>query len=156
MEDFKQVTSCGIVPIRIHNGKIQILLGQPIESGFYGLGFLKGQVEENESAFEAAKREFAEESGNLDVEVYDENIVFMQDNPRKKIFIWPAKVLETKNNTAKVDEYGVIKEHDAENEFVQFFDIDEMPMVFRNQQDIVEELLLFIENNKEEIALINI
>ena len=152
MEDFKQVTSCGIVPIRKFNGKIQILLGQPIESGFYGLGFLKGQVEENETAFEAAKREFAEESGDLDVEVFDEDIVFMQDNPRKKIFIWPAKVLQTENNTKKIDDYGVITEHDAENEFVQFFDIDEMPMVFRNQQDIVDELLIFIENNKKDIV----
>lgn len=151
MADFTQVTSCGIVPIRMHDGKVQILLGQPIESGFYGLGFLKGQVEDNETAFEAAKREFAEESGNLDVEVFDENIVFMQDNPRKKIFIWPAKVLHTDNNTNKVDSYGVIKEHDAENEFVQFFDVSELPMVFRNQQDIVDELLIFIENNKKDI-----
>lgn len=149
MAEFTQVTSCGIVPIRKHEGKIQILLGQPIESGFYGLGFLKGQVEENETELEAAKREFAEESGNLDVEVFDEDIVFMQDNPRKKIFIWPAKVLHTENNTKKVDDYGVVTEHDAENEFVQFFDIEEMPMVFRNQQDIVDELLIFIENNKD-------
>ena len=151
MANFTQVTSCGIVPIRIHEGRVQILLGQPIESGFYGLGFLKGQVEDDETAFHAAKREFAEESGNLDVEVFDEDIVFMQDNPRKKIFIWPAKVLHTENNAKKVDDYGVIKEHDAENEFVQFFDIDELPMVFRNQQDIVAELLFFIENNKIDI-----
>lgn len=151
MNNFEQVTSCGIVPIRLHKGKVQILLGQPIESGFYGLGFLKGQVENGESAFEAAKREFAEESGNLDVEVFSEDIVFMQDNPRKKIFIWPAKVLHTENNANKVNEYGIITEHDAENEFVQFFDIDELPMVFRNQQDIVEELLIFIENNKNNI-----
>jgi ADP-ribose pyrophosphatase YjhB (NUDIX family) len=151
MAEFEQVTSCGIAPIRIHDGKIQILLGQPVDSGFYGLGFLKGQVEENETTFHAAKREFAEESGNLDVEVFDEDIVFMQDNPRKKIFIWPAKVLHTENNTKKVDDFGVVTEHDAENEFVQFFDIEEMPMVFRNQQDIVDELLIFIENNKEKI-----
>jgi ADP-ribose pyrophosphatase YjhB (NUDIX family) len=148
MEDFKQVISCGIVPIRRFNGKFQILLGQPIESGFYGLGFLKGQVEENETNFEAAIREFAEESGNLDVEVFSEDIVFIQDNPRKKIFIWPAKILETKNNINKINDFGVITEHDAENEFVQFFNIDELPMVFRNQQDILDELLVFIENNK--------
>ncbi len=151
MNEFIQVTSCGIVPIRKHNGTIQILLGQPIESGFYGLGFLKGQVEENETAFDAAKREFAEESGNLDVEIFDEDIVFMQDNPRKKIFIWPAKVPSTDNNKNKVDSYGVITEHDAENEFVQFFDIEELPMIFRNQQDIVDELIIFIENNKDAI-----
>ena len=150
--DYTQVTSCGIVPIRMHNGKVQILLGQPVESGFYGLGFLKGQVEKGETELEAAYREFAEESGGLDVEIFDEKIFFEQNNPRKLIYIWPAKVSDTVNNKNKIDDYGVIPDHDTENDFIQFFNIDELPMVFRNQQEILESLLIFIENNKNLIV----
>ena len=146
-----KVTSCGIVPIRKNGDKTEILLGQPTNGGFYGMGFLKGQVEDGETEMEAAIREFAEESGNLDVELFDINTSFIQDNPKKKIYIWPAKVPHTDNNTLKINEDGVILEHDHENELVQFYDIEDLPMVFRNQQEILEELLVFIENNEAEI-----
>ncbi len=146
-----KVTSCGIVPIRKNGDKIEILLGQPTNGGFYGMGFLKGQVENGESEIEAAVREFAEESGDLDVELFNEDISFMQDNPKKKIFMWPAKVPHTDNNIAKVNAAGIITEHDHENELVQFYDIEDLPMVFRNQQEILAELLEFIEKHKAEI-----
>jgi len=146
-----KVTSCGIVPIRKNGDKIEILLGQPSNGGFYGMGFLKGQVEKGETHLEAAFREFAEESGDLDVELFNENISFMQDNPKKKIFIWPAKVPHSDINMAKITEDGIVPEHDHENELIKFFDIEDLPMVFKNQQEILKELLVFIDNHKNEL-----
>lgn len=146
-----KTVSCGLAPIRKHNGKIEILLGKPINSGFYGVGFLKGQVEPGESEYEAALREFSEESGDLDVEIFDINTYFTQDNPKKKIHIWPAKVLNTDKNAHKIDSEGIIEEHDWENELIKFHNIEDLPVIFKNQQDILSELLKFIEENKENI-----
>jgi len=146
-----KVISCGIAPIRKNGDKIEILLGQPIDGGFYGLGFLKGQVESHENEIEAARREFAEESGNLDVELFGASIYFTQDNPKKLIHIWPAKVPATDNNINKINIDGVIPEHDHENDYIQFFDIEDLPMVFRNQQEILSDLLDFINKNKTDI-----
>ena len=144
-----KVISCGIAPIRKNGNAIEILLGQPIQGGFYGVGFLKGQVENGETNLEAAKREFSEESGNLDVEIINENIFFEQNNPKKKIFIWPAKVLDTENNRHKITKDGIVNGHDEENEIVEFYNINNLPVVFRNQQDILDELLIFINKNKD-------
>jgi len=144
-----KVTSCGIVPIRNNNGHIEILLGQPINGGFYGMGFLKGQVENNETDLNAALREFAEESGDLDIELIDKELFFTQNNPKKLIHIWPATVLDTDHNKSKIRNDGVVEYHDDENDYIQFFDIDDLPMIFRNQQDILNELLIYIKKNKD-------
>jgi len=151
-----KIISCGIVPIRKQENRIEILLCMPREgknadfkSNFGGLGFLKGQVEIDETYLEAAKREFGEESGDLEVEVYDKDTYFIQNNPKKKIYIWPAKVLSTPFNEKKIDSNGVIHNHDWENAVVKFFDIINLPPIFRNQQKILSDLIDFIATNKE-------
>lgn len=144
-----KIISCGIVPIRKNGDDVEILLCKPINGGFYGMGFLKGQVENNETNLEAAIREFDEESGGLDVEIFDDEKFFIQNNPKKKIFIWPAKVSHTDKNVNKINSDGVVPEHDHENEMIKFYNIQDLPMVFRNQQKILEEILEFIENNKD-------
>jgi len=153
-----KVISCGIAPIRKNGNDIEILLCVPIEEryfspndAFYGLGFLKGQVEDHETNLEAAKREFGEESGNLEIELYDEETYFTQNNPKKKIHIWPAKVLQTKFNEEKICEEGIVHDHDEENALIKFYSISDLPPIFRNQQKILDELLEFIENHKENI-----
>jgi ADP-ribose pyrophosphatase YjhB (NUDIX family) len=115
------------------------------------MGFLKGQIEGGETALEAAVREFAEESGNLDIELFDPEKYFIQNNPRKKIYIWPAKVLPTVRNHNKITENGIVMDHDEENALIKFYPINDLPEVFRNQQKILEEMLEFIEANKDKI-----
>ena len=115
------------------------------------MGFLKGQMEPNETKLEAAKREFSEESGGLDVELLDENIFFIQNNPKKKIFIWPAIVSITEKNKNKINEKGEVPEHDKENVLIKFYSIYDLPPVFRNQQKILNDLLEFIEENKDKL-----
>jgi ADP-ribose pyrophosphatase YjhB (NUDIX family) len=154
-----KIVSCGIAPIRKNGDKFEILLCLPSECVFHshigntfqGMGFLKGQVEENETNLEAAIREFGEESGNLDIELFDDGHFFMQNNPKKKIFIWPAKVLPTVSNHNKITENGTVLDHDEENTLIKFYPIDDLPAVFRNQQKILEELLEFIDANKDKI-----
>lgn len=154
-----KIVSCGIAPIRRNGDNYEILLCLPSEcvfrstigNTFQGMGFLKGQIENNETELSAAIREFAEESGNLDIELFDENHFFTQNNPKKKIFIWPAKVLPTLSNHNKITENGTVLEHDDENTLIKFYPINNLPPVFRNQQKILDELLLFIENNKDSI-----
>lgn len=146
-----KIISCGIAPIRKNGDEFEILLCKPVNAGFYGMGFLKGQIEKDETRLQAARREFSEESGGLDVELFNEDTFFVQNNPKKKIFIWPAKVPMTELNEAKITGEGEVPEHDAENVLIKFFPISDLPVIFRNQQQILDELLVFIDNNKEEI-----
>lgn len=153
-----KIISCGIAPIRKNGNDIEILLCMPIEEKcytpdnvFFGYGFLKGQVEDHETNLAAAMREFSEESGDLQVELYDEDTYFIQNNPKKKIYIWPARVLPTEFNNGKICEDGIVHNHDEENALIKFYPINNLPPVFRNQQKILEELLDFIETNKKMI-----
>lgn len=146
-----KIVSCGIAPLRKNGDEIEILLCKPINGGFYGMGFLKGQVEPDETELEAAVREFDEESGGLDVEIFDKNDFFTQNNPKKKIHIWPAKVSHTAKNEKKIEYDGTVPEHDEENELIKFYPISDLPHVFRNQQKILDEILSFVEAHKEEI-----
>ena len=77
--------SCGIAAIRKKNDSLEILLCKPVNAGFYGMGFLKGQMEPNETKLEAAKREFSEESGGLDVELLDENWTLRDDGAEEDL-----------------------------------------------------------------------
>ena len=155
-----KVVSCGIAPIRKNDegDGYEILLCvptegsySPVDGTFYGMGFLKGQVENNESELETAYREFGEESGNLDIELFDDDIYFTQNNPKKMIHIWPAIVLKTEVNFYKIGPNGIVVGHDAENALVKFYPIDDLPPIFRNQHAILEELLQFISDNEEHI-----
>lgn len=141
-----KIISCGIVPIRKNNEDIEILLCKPTNSGLYGMGFLKGQIEENESLLDAAKREFCEESGGLEVSIINETLYFIQNNPKKKIYIWPATVQQSKVNDIKINSFGEVPEHDHENELIKFYPINNLPIMFKNQQQILDELLSFIKN----------
>ncbi len=142
-----KIISCGIVPIRKYNNKIEILLCKPTSSGYFGMGFLKGQMEEGETFLEVAKREFSEESGGLEIDIIDESIFFIQNNPKKKIYIWPAVVRDNIINNKKISSKGEIDEHDNENELIKFYPIDRLPKFFKNQQEILDQLLNFIINN---------
>lgn len=154
-----KIVSCGIAPIRKNGDNYEILLCLPAEcvfrstvmNTFQGMGFLKGQVEDNETELDAALREFAEESGNMDIELFDKDQYFVQNNPKKKIYIWPAKVLPTIHNHNKITDNGTVLDHDEENTLIKFYPINDLPAVFRNQQEILNELLSFIEKNKEKI-----
>ena len=146
-----KIISCGIAPLRKNGEEIEILLCKPINDGFYGMGFLKGQVEPDETELEAAKREFAEESGDLDVELFSEDEFFTQNNPKKKIYIWPAKVSHTPKNESKIETDGVVPEHDEENELIKFYPISDLPQVFRNQQQILDDILNYVDLHKDEI-----
>lgn len=140
-----KIISCGIAPIRKHNDKIEILLCKPTNSGYYGMGFLKGQMEDGETLIEVAKREFDEESGGLEIEIIDENVFFIQNNPKKKIYIWPSLVTDSIINKIKISIKGEIPEHDIENELIKFYPLDKLPKIFKNQQEIMNQLLDFIE-----------
>ena len=154
-----KIISCGIVPLRKKNGKVEMLLGLPSECAFransgnvfQGMGFLKGHVEDGETNLETAKREFSEESGELEVELFDENICFNQNNPKKNIYIWPAKLLPTLDNEYKITEDGTVLEHDSENMMIKFYPVDDLPAVFRNQQKILAELLEFVKENEHKL-----
>lgn len=153
-----KIISCGIAPIRKNGDDIEILLCVPTEGSyasangsFYGMGFLKGQVEDGETNLQTAIREFGEESGDLNVELFDTEKFFTQNNPKKKIHIWPAKVLPTEFNLHKITDSGIVLDHDEENTLIKFYSINNLPPVFRNQQKILGELLEFINENKENI-----
>lgn len=142
-----KVISCGIVPIRRHGGKIEILLCKPTCDSYFGMGFLKGQMEDGETELESAMREFSEESGGLEVELFDEKTFFSQDNPNKLIHIWPAMLKEDSRNLAKIAKDGSVPQHDHENELIKFYDIERLPKIFKNQEKILSQLMKFIDEN---------
>ena len=147
-----KIISCGIVPIRKVGNEIQILLCKPTGSGFFGMGFLKGQVENGEDLIETAKREFSEESGNLEVELIDEGYFFTQNNPKKIIHIWPAFLKQTDTNALKIKNDGRVIGHDDENEYIKFYSIYDLPVIFKNQIEIAESLINDIELKKINIT----
>lgn len=147
-----KIVSCGIAPIRKNGDDIEILLCKPTNGGFYGMGFLKGQVEPDETDLEAAFREFKEESGGLEIELFSEDNFFTQNNPKKKIHIWPAKVKQSSINDLKIENDGTVTEHDNENELIKFYPINDLPHIFRNQQKILDDLLIFVNSHKNEIV----
>lgn len=138
----------GIVPYRIKNNSIKILLCKSVASKDKW-GCLKGTKNKNESAYECAKREFYEESSiNIETALFEN--YFEQINIDKDIGIW----LVDADNIENIDKYfseDTLKDNylSWENSKVKFFSLDNLPKIKSKQLSLIVEIKDFLKSKHQ-------
>lgn len=141
----KKHKAYGVVPYLVEENDIKILLCKSVMSKDKW-GCLKGVKEDNETAFECARRELHEES-SIDVDIALFEDYFEQVNVDKNIGIW----LVNTNNIEGIDEYFYdykLKENflSWENSKVKFFSLDDLPKIKKKQTRLLEEIKDFLKS----------
>ncbi len=148
--------SAGLLMYKIENGEILVFLVHPGGPFFKNKDFgywsiAKGELEKNESKFQAALREFEEETG---IEVNEQNTKFLdlgftKQKNNKIVYAW---AFESKNGE-KFKESNFIKIKNSSFKFPevdkgQFFTIEEARKKIKPEQLVFIERLLDILNKK--------
>lgn len=144
-EDLNQskIISVGTCIVRKNkNNNFEILLVKPTGNKNNIFGFPKGMKEPNEDEIETAYRETKEETGISNFEIL-ENYRFVQEGKNKDIIIYLAILNSNK------DLKNQIKKHDWENEIVKFFEIDNLPPIFKNQQEIASQIVKLLKKERD-------
>ncbi len=130
--------SAGILPYKIEDGKLLVYLGH-FGGPFWhrkkrSWGVIKGEVEENEEDLEAAKREFAEETGKMIKGEFVDLGELKTSNKILHIFAL-QKDLDTniRSNKVRMEYKGKVLEF-PEIDRVQWFDIDAAKEVIVSSQ----------------------
>ncbi len=138
----------GILPYKIENGKIKILLCKSVKS-LTKWGCLKGMQQGSESSKMCAKREFYEES-SISVGIHHLEEFFLQRNKKKDIGIWLV-------NCEKISDLDYYFSGDKlkdqflswENSKVKFFDINNLPDIKKKQKYLIEKITDFLKNKNQ-------
>jgi len=138
----------GILPYKIENGKIKILLCKSVKS-LNKWGCLKGMQQGSESSKMCAKREFFEES-SISVGIHLLEEFFLQRNKNKDIGIW----LVNSEKLDGFDEYFIgdrLKDDclSWENSKVKFFDIEKLPSIKKKQKYLIDKIKDFLQNKNQ-------
>jgi ADP-ribose pyrophosphatase YjhB (NUDIX family) len=139
------VKSYGVVPYLVTKDNIKILLCKSVASKDKW-GCLKGTKNNNESAYECAKREFMEEC-SIEVETALFEDYFEQINIDKDVGIW----LVNANNIDNLEQYFVedtLKNNylSWENSKVKFFSLNNLPRIKTKQVNLIKEIKDFLKN----------
>lgn len=147
MVDVK-VKAYGVLPYKIENEKIKILLCKSVKS-FDKWGCLKGMQLEKETPKECAKREFLEES-SITVETFLFEEFFYQENSEKDVGIW---IVDYKKIDNADEFFNGDKLHDTylswENSKVKFFSLDDLPPIKKKQKVLIEQIKGFLQNKHQ-------
>lgn len=146
--------SAGILPYKIEDGKLLVYLGH-FGGPFWhhkkrSWGVIKGEVEENEEDLEAAKREFAEETGKAIEGEFVDLGEFKTSNKILHIYA-VQKDLDTDihSNMVRMEYKGKMLEF-PEIDRAQWFDIDRAKeVIVASQLPILEVLESRIENGSQ-------
>ncbi len=138
----------GVIPYKIEDGKIKILLCKSVKS-YDKWGCLKGVQDKNETAKECAKREFFEESSiRVDIDYFEE--YFFQKNELKDIGVWlidSRKILNINSFFYNDTLYNYLLSW--ENSKVKFFDIENLPRIKKKQKKIIKDVKDFLQNKNQ-------
>lgn len=146
--------SAGILPFKIRNGRLMVYLGH-FGGPFWAhkkrsWGVIKGEVEEGEEDLEAAKREFAEETGKVVEGEFLDLGEFKTSNKILHIFAI-QKDLDTdiRSNMVQMEYKGRVLEF-PEIDKVQWLDIQKAKeLIVSSQLPILEALEATIENGSQ-------
>lgn len=136
----EKIKAYGLCLYKFKKDSIKVLLCKSVNST-ERWGFLKGVTISDEEPFETAIREFQEESSITVSKKYLEEF-FMQKNELKNIGIY----LVNYENISNVDKYFenevLFKENlSSENSEVKFFDIKNLPLIKKKQNNLTQEIL---------------
>jgi ADP-ribose pyrophosphatase YjhB (NUDIX family) len=139
------VKAYGVVPYIIRDNNIKILLCRSVASKDKW-GSLKGTKNNNETAYECAKREFFEES-SLGVEVALFEDYFEQINIDKDVGVW----LLNADNIEDLENYFIndtLKSNylSWENSKVKFFSLNNLPRIKNKQENLINEIMDFLKS----------
>lgn len=144
--------SCGIVPYRIVNKKLEVFLVHPggpffknKTKGFWGIS--KGEIEKGEEYIDCALREFKEETG---VDLYSRKhelkpLGSIVQKNNKMVYGWAIEYIADiipVSNTITIN-LGFKKFEVPEIDQGKFFSIDDALVVIREEQ---RELILSVSN----------
>lgn len=109
-------TSCGIIPFREKNGKLEFFVSHPSGAKNYW-AFCKGHAEDDETWVETALREFKEETGLPMTDCDTETFIplgSVQQNPRKNVVAFGVHYpdIDPKLCFSNMCEDGVTPEND--------------------------------------------
>lgn len=141
----EKLRAYGVLPYKVENKKIKILLCKSVKS-LNKWGCLKGLQQGSESSKMCAKREFFEES-SINVGIHHFEEFFLQRNKNKDIGIWLI-------NCDKIDNLDYFITDDKlndqflswENSKVKFFDIQKLPAIKKKQKLLIQKIKGFLEN----------
>ena len=145
----KQIKAYGIVLFKRSFNKTSILLCKSVDSK-YKWGFLKGGTNPRDlTAKQTAQREFREESGILlDQKNFEK--YFYQNNKKKFIGLYLVDGSNMPFLNNYLDYEGKLYKNylSHENSVVQFFDIDRLPKIKKNQAVVIEDILEYLRKKR--------
>jgi len=144
----EKINAFGICLYKKEKNTIKVLLCKSVKSKDRW-GFLKGVALKNESKEETALREFEEEC-SISVHKKDLEDFFIQKNELKNIGLFTVNA-DSISHISKYFEGEVLykKYLSSENSAVQFFDIDQLPLIKKKQQVVMKEIISFLKTCKK-------
>jgi len=144
----EKIRAYGICLYKIEQNTVKILLCKSVKSKDRW-GFLKGVALKNELAEETALREFEEESSIL-IHHNDLEKFFIQINEFKNIGLFTVNADKVSHLSKYFDNEVLYKKYlSSENSAVEFFDINELPLIKKKQQGVMKEIINFLKTFKK-------
>lgn len=142
------IKAYGLVPYKIEDGDIKILLCKSIKSN-YRWGFLKGMILKGETPKQCARREFLEESGiDIDYSLFED--YFEQKNKEKDIGIWLVNSEKVKDIEKYFLGYKLVDRYLSwENSKVKYFSIHDLPVFKTKQKKLVKKVKGFLQSKNQ-------
>jgi 8-oxo-dGTP pyrophosphatase MutT (NUDIX family) len=123
--------SYGVVPYIINADGTSIMVSKSSKKSDYG--FVKGKIDKGETKRECAVREAFEEIG-VEISIDDLENSFSQKNPKKDVRVYLVNWEKYKDSEIKL----------AEDELfcVEWFNIEQLPTIVKNQRLIITDLFV--------------
>lgn len=144
----EKIHAYGICLYKQEQNTIKILLCKSVKSEDRW-GCLKGVALKNELAEETALREFEEEC-SIVVHHQELEKFFIQKNELKNIGLFTVNANKISYLSKYFEGEVLYSKHlSSENSAVQFFDINNLPLIKKKQQIVIEEIIDFLKTHKK-------
>ena len=141
----EKIKAYGVCLYKYTNDSVRVLLCKSTNSN-ERWGFLKGVATAHEEPVDTAIREFKEEC-NIDVTKEDLENFYIQKNEYKNIGIYLVNANKIEDLDKYFDNEILLKENlSSENTDVEFFDINNMPLIKKKQKNLTAEILEFFKS----------
>ncbi|MGB3751489.1 MAG: NUDIX domain-containing protein [Arcobacteraceae bacterium] len=144
----EKIQAYGICLYKYEQNTIKVLLCKSVKSKDRW-GFLKGVALKNELIEETALREFEEECG-ISISYKDLEKFFIQKNELKDIGLYTVNADNISHISKYFEDEVLNKKYlSSENSAVEFFDINNLPLIKKKQQIVMKEIISFLKTLKK-------